>query len=69
MHGIRKKDGFKFIQTGRQCGGALSHVGSVNTLDMFECIECGTRYSVRRRYKLDANNHAVFDGYDEPVRC
>lgn len=44
-----------------QCGGALSHVGSVNTLDMFECIECGTRYSVRRRYKLDANNHAVFD--------
>lgn len=52
-----------------QCGGVLSHVGSVNTLDMFECIECGTRYSVRRRYKLDANNHAVFDGYDEPVRC
>lgn len=31
-----------------QCGGALSHVGSINTLEMFECIECGTRYSVKR---------------------
>lgn len=52
-----------------QCGGALSHVGSINTLEMFECIECGTRYSVKRRYRLDSENHAVFDGYDEPVRC
>ena len=48
-----------------QCGGALSHVGSINTLEMFECIE----YSVKRRYRLDSENHAVFDGYDEPVRC
>lgn len=44
-----------------QCGGALSHVGSINTLEMFECIECGTRYSVKRRYRLDSENHAVFD--------
>lgn len=22
-----------------QCGGALSHVGSINTLEMFECID------------------------------
>lgn len=37
-----------------QCSGALSHVGSVNTLDMFECIECGTRYddeTIERKIK------------------
>lgn len=50
------------------CGRSLSYVGMKNGEHLLECIECGTRYTVRESYSVDRANHAVFDGYSEPVK-